>query len=374
MIDDEPLALDFLERQIKEISDLEIVEKFIHFDIKKHGDILHHINVVFLDIEMPEINGLELAEQLLEVNPLLSIVFVTAFNEYAVNAFELNALDYLLKPVEKKRLKKTLERIEKHTKTADDRRPIPAESLLHINLCHELTFKTSNDKIEIVKWRTKKAKELFIYLLFNVGRTVQKSELAELLWPDFKPERAYSQLYTAVYNIRKNLINYDDHLSIKSVHEGYTLLTENTVIDIIEWENKLSSLSSINANTVAEYENTMSLYTGSFLETYEYLWAEPERYRLKLLWLETATQIADFYKQNNNIEKAISWYSRICEHRPESEHANLSIMKLYASLGYGLLVDHQYEQFKNALDELGIPLGFRIQSWYNNWKDKASIR
>ena len=70
------------------------------------------MDIVFLDIQIPEINGIELAEQLLEMKPKLSIVFVTAFDNFAIKAFELNALDYILKPVRKERLLNTVERIK----------------------------------------------------------------------------------------------------------------------------------------------------------------------------------------------------------------------------------------------------------------------
>src|SRR5690554_2962338 len=98
LIDDEPLALGFLERQLKKISDISIVHKFVNFNLSKDAAILEDIDVVFLDIEMPEINGLELAEKILEIEPTIIIVFVTAFSEYAVQAFELNTLDYIVKP------------------------------------------------------------------------------------------------------------------------------------------------------------------------------------------------------------------------------------------------------------------------------------
>ena len=67
--------------------------------------------VVFLDINMPLQNGIELAKKISEFDASINIVFVTAYDEHAVQAFELNALDYMLKPIEDKRLQKTLERI-----------------------------------------------------------------------------------------------------------------------------------------------------------------------------------------------------------------------------------------------------------------------
>lgn len=68
-------------------------------------------DVIFLDIEMPDINGIELATRILDLQKNINIVFVTAYNQYAVEAFRLNALDYLMKPVSADRLKETLYRI-----------------------------------------------------------------------------------------------------------------------------------------------------------------------------------------------------------------------------------------------------------------------
>lgn len=67
--------------------------------------------VVFLDINMPGISGLEVAQIVLEVNPNMAIVFITAFDGYALKAFEMNAIDYLVKPFNLSRLEKTIARL-----------------------------------------------------------------------------------------------------------------------------------------------------------------------------------------------------------------------------------------------------------------------
>ncbi|MEM8769177.1 MAG: LytTR family DNA-binding domain-containing protein [Pseudomonadota bacterium] len=67
-------------------------------------------DIVFLDIQMPGLTGLQVAEQL---HPEVRVVFVTAFDSYAVNAFEAAAVDYLLKPVDDDRLKRTIERLKR---------------------------------------------------------------------------------------------------------------------------------------------------------------------------------------------------------------------------------------------------------------------
>lgn len=68
-------------------------------------------DVVFLDVEMPEISGIECAQRIVDINPKAVIIFVTAFNEYMPQAFELYAFDYLIKPFKIDRLKQTIDRI-----------------------------------------------------------------------------------------------------------------------------------------------------------------------------------------------------------------------------------------------------------------------
>lgn len=69
-------------------------------------------DVVFLDVQMPNYAGYEIANFFEEID--FEIIFVTAYDKYAIRAFELNAIDYLVKPVERKRLKKTIERLQSH--------------------------------------------------------------------------------------------------------------------------------------------------------------------------------------------------------------------------------------------------------------------
>jgi two-component system LytT family response regulator len=110
VVDDEAPARDKLRRWLAEQPDIEVAGE-AEDGLAAAAAIVNLIpDVVFLDIQMPGLSGLEVAAQLdPESAPLL--VFVTAFDEHAIKAFELNAVDYLLKPYDKDRLRKTLERI-----------------------------------------------------------------------------------------------------------------------------------------------------------------------------------------------------------------------------------------------------------------------
>jgi len=96
IIDDEALALDILEDYIAKIPMLELVGKY-DSAIKAMDSILRQkIDLIFLDINMPDINGIKFYEGL-PIKP--KVIFTTAYSEYAIKGFEINAVDYLLKPI-----------------------------------------------------------------------------------------------------------------------------------------------------------------------------------------------------------------------------------------------------------------------------------
>ena len=112
IVDDEAPARDKLRRWLSEPPDVEIVGEC--GDGLAAAEAIERLapDVVFLDIQMPGLSGLEVAAQLEPATAPL-IVFVTAFDEHAVKAFELDAVDYLLKPYDKDRLRKSLDRLRR---------------------------------------------------------------------------------------------------------------------------------------------------------------------------------------------------------------------------------------------------------------------
>ena len=110
IVDDEAPARDKLRRWLTEQPDIALVGESTDGLAAATAIARMRPDVVFLDIQMPGLSGLEVAAQLEPAGaPLL--VFVTAFDEHAIKAFDLNAIDYLLKPYDKDRLQKTLARV-----------------------------------------------------------------------------------------------------------------------------------------------------------------------------------------------------------------------------------------------------------------------
>lgn len=96
IVDDEPLALDLLESYVNKTPFLELAGKYSSAVQAMTALPDNPVDLLFLDIQMPELNGLEFSRM---TNPRTRIVFTTAFDQYAIDGYRVNALDYLLKPI-----------------------------------------------------------------------------------------------------------------------------------------------------------------------------------------------------------------------------------------------------------------------------------
>ncbi|HRP89037.1 MAG TPA: LytTR family transcriptional regulator DNA-binding domain-containing protein [Edaphocola sp.] len=139
IIDDEHLARSILQEMLLEIDGIEILTQCANgFEGLKAIQSLNP-DCIFLDVQMPKINGFEMLE-LLDKKPLT--IFTTAFDEYAVQAFEVNAIDYLLKPIEPQRLQQAIEKLK-------DKLSLAPQSIN--NPLHQLPFLLEQSQRVVVK-------------------------------------------------------------------------------------------------------------------------------------------------------------------------------------------------------------------------------
>lgn len=113
LVDDEPLAREMIREMLKDDSDVEIVCECVNGREAIDAIQEHNPDLIFLDIQMPEIGGFEVLEALKSVS-VPHVIFVTAYDQYAVRAFEVHALDYLLKPFDRERFESAWRRAKDH--------------------------------------------------------------------------------------------------------------------------------------------------------------------------------------------------------------------------------------------------------------------
>lgn len=276
LVDDEPIALEVLGSILSTYEDINILGSYIDpiVALKELKEL--QPDVIFLDIEMGATNGLEMAQLFLEQHNSVEIVFITAYSQYAVDAFEVNAMDYLLKPIQEKRLYKTIERLRERTNKnhIKDNKINILENKLKIKSFG--VFEVLDNFDNPLIWRTQKTKELFAYLWGQEERQVSKILIMETIFPDKDLDKAIALLHTTIYQLRKSLEKLGHSNGIVYFNDSYQLN-----VPIVSDFDELNKIVHSNAFNEEDIKKILNIYKGDFLEEEGYHWAMGIQQRYK---------------------------------------------------------------------------------------------
>lgn len=368
LIDDERLALRQMEKLLANTEGFWVAAACDNPAQAVEAAKKHQPDAVFLDIHMPDMNGLEAAERIHQVSPGSDIVFVTAYDAYALEAFEHNALDYILKPIQRERFMKTVRKLKERLilKAAATRQAGP----YRIRTFKSIGYDRGDGHQQSFRWRTAKAQELFAYLLHNRNQVVGKEALLEVLWPESDPKKGMTQLYTTVYQVRQCLKQAPlPEVQILNVSgkDAYILEIGPSALDVEEWEHGIRRLSPVSLENVSEYQRLFELYNGDYLGDCHYGWAENERERLRTIWLHHTAQLAYFYADRGKVVEAVTAYKKLVELQPYYEAGYWGLMKVYYQMGDRTALEACYrELYERVVVELGARLPADIVHWYQN--------
>lgn len=133
-IDDEPLALEVIKKYIDKIPELQLIAAYTDV-VAAYNYLTHHrVDLLFLDVEMPDINGVQLIKSLSQP---IQVIFTTAYKDYAVDGFDLDAIDYLLKPIHFSRFQKAITKAVERIQSG--KTEIEKEDMLQIFCDYKLT-------------------------------------------------------------------------------------------------------------------------------------------------------------------------------------------------------------------------------------------
>ena len=156
-------------------------------------------DVVFLDIEMPDIHGLEVAQRLYALRKQTNLVFITGHGEYALNAFELYASGFLLKPITQEHLRRALE----HLRYPVSDRGGAGEKRLKVRCFGQFEVWCGGEPLQFQRSRTK---ELFAYLIDRNGAMCSTQQLLSILWPESPGNESHaSQLRVFIADLQTTL-------------------------------------------------------------------------------------------------------------------------------------------------------------------------
>jgi two-component system LytT family response regulator len=192
IIDDERLAREELKRALSAYDDFVLVGEAENADYAKELIENQKPDLIFLDIQMPEKSGFDLLESLDNVPEVL---FVTAYNQYAVQAFEVNALDYLMKPIREERFSKAIEKVRNTIKLKSSSDNAVADRKIFIK-DGEKRFFIQLDEIYLIE-----SLENYTRLFFQGNKALQRRSLRQ--WEEILDENTFFRINrTEIINIK----------------------------------------------------------------------------------------------------------------------------------------------------------------------------
>ncbi|THF83226.1 response regulator [Cohnella fermenti] len=332
LVDDEPVMHLIMRKMLEKHPEIEVAGTFSDSGsaaafLKESDDI----ELAFVDISMPGGSGLEFAARLELEGARTQIVFVTSHKDYAVDAFELSALDYLIKPVTQERLERTVNRALESRKAqqAAMHAGVSPSGSGGVSVATLGDFSVWSDRGR-VKWISSKSAELFACLLLNRGRRMSRRRLLEEIFAEMAAPSAEKYLNTTVYQLRKSLEPIGLREAIHSENDGYVLELEGASIDYEQFERRTESLGKLHAGNVAEALNAERLYTGELFGSKAYVWAIHETERLAARYEAFVREAAEVLLALPDLPAASKLLHKLHARNPLDEATVGLIMKKHA--------------------------------------------
>ncbi|WP_158231820.1 response regulator [Sporosarcina sp. P19] len=355
LVDDEHLALKQMKKQLLKTSEVEIVASYSNAtEVLKNMRSIP-FDVIFLDIDMPGMSGLELADLILDWNKDILIVFVTAYRDYAVQAFELHSIDYLLKPILLDRLLKTIHRLQEELSIRSKGSVlIPTEQGPSFKITCFKEF-TVYHETEQVKWKTAKVKELFAYFITYVQDSIHRDTLIDALWPEVEYKRAKILLHTTISYLRSLLDSLGYPNAIKFAQGSYSMQLDGLHSDAQQFEQYFSESPIVTVQTIAQCEKLLQTYTGDYLEVNGYEWAGAKANSLRQLLLHSLQNVADYFSSDSQPTKKQKYLQRLIAADPYSDYYTRQLIQFHINNGNRGEALRVFNELKDLImEDLGI--------------------
>ncbi len=339
LIDDEQPCLEEIAWRLKKYSEVEIVGMDTNplqaiENIKENS-----IDVVFLDIDMAVMDGIELAIKLQERCQGIRVIFVTAYAKYALEAYQVHPLDFLLKPICQSKLDSCMAYLTSQFKVIH-------KSGTHNNLLKIHCFGPFeiNSKSE-VKWSTHRVRELLLYLIDKRGHSLTKSELLEALFQGKEDKNTIHNLYMTIYRLKTLLESLDPEHKWIHFTENNSLKIEPGICDYTDFMN----FSSMNA--VITEENADQAYfllqqcQGIYLEKESYEWADESINEVEIEYERIALGLGIYLMGACRLQKAEEVLTKLLLRNALCEEAHTLLLEITLRMEKKATYVQRYEQY-----------------------------
>ncbi len=317
-------------------------------------------NLIFLGIDDQGFDAVELASILADLIPNVQIIFMASDGGYAVDAYAIGIVDYLLKPFTKERMDLAMDKV-RLSSIKRPKKEVTVKSFGSFNLIDK------NNKS--MRWRTRKAKELFVFLWINTDTSINRDIILEKIFPKVELKKASTLLSTTLYQMRGTLSTVFEGDVVSYVNNGYKLMPYipsdyDTLRDILAMEDYSED----------NYYRLKELYLGEFLEEEGYEWStrftEQITIDVKRFLVRFAERLRD--GSDNLLLEDILLFSYELDKMDES--IALGIIDFYNESHQTLKVKVFYKKHKyNMFHLLGTVPSKKIEEAYNKTIENNKI-
>ncbi len=367
IIDDEQPALDVLKLLLERSGQINIVGSFRSAQ-KAVAEVQSlKPDVAFIDIEMPQMTGLELAEKIIESSCDIEIVFVTSHNQYALEAFQVNAIDYILKPLSYENVLRVISRLKKI-------KPAPCSLPMGTDkgriYCFDKFLVYGAGSNTTIKWRTSKTEELFALLVQNIGKIISRLKIIQALWPEFDEKKSTIYLHTTIYNLKKTLLLEKINFELVFINGGYQLTLPDVYIDTAEFKTIAKAELTASNSSIQGYESAYNLYKGIYLSENEYTWAQDKGDEYRIIFQQLVSEMNKLYISKCDYANAERVLQCALSIDPVDDGFNEMLLSLFLYKKDKAAFIKQYNKARTIYnDELGLDLNQNMCRLFDKVKE-----
>lgn len=363
LIDDEKSMLLIMKKMISNIPETEVTGVFQSTSLASSFLRDNHVDMIFVDINMPEESGIDFVRRVTSEIKNMIIVFLTAHKDYALEAFEVQAFDYLVKPISLARLENTIQRAR--LSFAYYRHQEEKISLHRLFIYCFGGLDVKSEKGNQVQFSSSKSAELFAYLLLKKGRLISKWSIIEDIFGGMPLHNAEIYLNTTVYKLRKALTAFDMKNVIICTAESYKIDLKYFYVDFIDFESQISNFQEINSLNYEAAIKTEMLYNGELFGVKDYIWCLPDKERYSGAYLSFAAKLVTYSIESNQLTKAMLILKKMEVINEIHEEVNSLLMRVYAAQRDRLSLERQYLRYEKKLrKELGVNPEIKFSNLY----------
>ena len=337
IIDDERPALEELSYLLEKHS-VKVIGSFLNTEGAFDFISCEKPDIVFLDIEIRDVNGIDFGVKLQNSVENTAIIFVTAYPNYALEAFKAYPLDYIVKPVDEERLKQTLQHIQETAELRSEAK----SGVFYIRCFGNFEIVSGEHK---VKFPTKKTRELFAYLICNEGTVIYRSDLLRIVFGSGESEKDANNLRVTMFRLRNAFREAGIGNDQFFIRDDFSVGIAGGGCDLMDFQRFIRDNPQIDAENITQAEKISDIANAELLTDIDALWITEKREWAMVETEELFLNMTMYYLSDGFYGKAEAALLRLLSLNSISERGFRRLLDLYMRTGNTLKYRGCYERY-----------------------------